>query len=92
MIISDVNNTVITNVTVGSAPALMAYDSGKGEIFVPNENSGFVSVISDSGPIPEFQPFMLLPLFMITTLLGAIILRNKRNAKVTAGRLQDDKQ
>jgi hypothetical protein len=33
--------------------------------------------------IPEFQPSMLLPLFMIITLLGAIILKRKRNAKTT---------
>jgi multisubunit Na+/H+ antiporter MnhE subunit len=33
--------------------------------------------------IPEFQPSMLLPLFMIITLLGAIMLKRKRNAKTT---------
>jgi parallel beta-helix repeat protein len=31
--------------------------------------------------VPEFQPFMLLPLFMIITLLGAMIFKRKRKAE-----------
>jgi hypothetical protein len=31
--------------------------------------------------IPEFQPYLLLPLFMIITLLAAIVLKRKRNVK-----------
>jgi YVTN family beta-propeller protein len=33
---------------VGNQPASLAYDSGKGEVFVANHNSSSVSVISDS--------------------------------------------
>ena len=91
-VISDSNNAVVATVTVGANPYGVAYDSGKGEVFVADTSDNTVSVISDSAVIPEFQPFMLLPLFMIITLLGAIILKNKRNAKVTAGRLRDNNQ
>jgi len=38
----------VTTVTVGSEPTGVAYDSGKGEIFVTNYESNTVSVISDS--------------------------------------------
>jgi parallel beta-helix repeat protein len=37
--------------------------------------------ITSTSAVPEFQPFMLLPLFMIITLLGAIVVKRKRNAK-----------
>ena len=89
--ISDSSNTVVANVTVGKGDTGVAHDFGKGEIFVANSNWSTISVISDSSTVPEFQPFMLLPLFMITTLVGTIILRNKR-AKMTAGRPQENKQ
>jgi predicted PurR-regulated permease PerM len=36
---------------------------------------------SNSSAVPEFAPFMLLPLFMIITLLGAIAFRRKRDLK-----------
>jgi YVTN family beta-propeller protein len=39
---------VVGTVTVGSDPYGLTYDSGKGEIFVTNYDSGTVSVISDS--------------------------------------------
>jgi parallel beta-helix repeat protein len=32
--------------------------------------------------VPEFLPYMILPLFMIITLLGAIIIKRKRNEKI----------
>jgi PKD repeat protein len=35
------------------------------------------ATVTVSPVIPEFQPSMLLPLFMIITLLGAIILKRK---------------
>jgi YVTN family beta-propeller protein len=47
-IISDSNNTVVANVTVGSSPYGMAYDSSKGEVFVFNEGDNTVSVINDT--------------------------------------------
>ena len=40
--------TVVATVKVGSNPRLLAYDSIKGEIFVSDQGSSSVSVISDS--------------------------------------------
>ncbi len=40
--------TTIATITVGTAPYGVAYDSGKGEIFVTNLGADSVSVISDS--------------------------------------------
>jgi hypothetical protein len=37
--------------------------------------------IESTGAVPEFQPSMLLPLFMIITLLGAMIIKRKQNAR-----------
>ena len=50
VVISDTNNTVVANITVGNTSPSegIAYDSGKGEIFVANTNDNTVSVISDS--------------------------------------------
>ena len=55
--------TVVATVPVGSLPEGVAYDSAKGEVFVANDDSATVSVISDStnavvatvpvGSIPE---------------------------------------
>ena len=44
-VISDGNNTVVATVNVGSTPQGVAYDSGKGEVFVVNSNQGTVSII-----------------------------------------------
>jgi parallel beta-helix repeat protein len=40
-----------------------------------------VQITSTSAATPELQPFMLPPLFMMITLLGAMIFKRKRNAK-----------
>jgi parallel beta-helix repeat protein len=40
-----------------------------------------VKITSTSAVTPELQPYMLLPLFMIITLLGAMILKRKRSIK-----------
>ena len=37
--------------------------------------------ITSTNAVPEFQPLILLPLFMIVTLFGAIILRKKSDGK-----------
>lgn len=47
-VISDSNNTVVANVTVGSSPYGVAYDSAKSEVFVFNEGGNTVSVINDT--------------------------------------------
>ena len=39
---------VIENISVGANPQGIAYDSGKGEVFVGNENSNNLTVISDA--------------------------------------------
>ncbi len=45
-VISDANNKVVVTIPVGSGPGGVAYDSGKGEVFVTDGNN--VSVISDA--------------------------------------------
>ncbi len=54
-VISDNSNTVIANLNLeGTNPEAIAYDSGKGEIFVSEDNpnnGGQVSVISDSNNV-----------------------------------------
>src|SRR5207245_6543864 len=47
-VISDATNTVVATIPVGSSPTGVAYDTGKGEVFVTNEGSDNVSVISDA--------------------------------------------
>jgi YVTN family beta-propeller protein len=47
-VISDRTNQAIANITVGKSPYGVAYDSGKGEVFMANHGSNSVSVISDS--------------------------------------------
>ena len=41
-------NGVVGNISVGSEPVGVAYDSEKGEVFITNSNSSSVSVISDT--------------------------------------------
>jgi YVTN family beta-propeller protein len=45
---SDTTYAVVKNVSVGSEPEGVAYDSGRGEIFVANYGSNTASVISDT--------------------------------------------
>ncbi|MCI4323944.1 MAG: PKD domain-containing protein [Thermoplasmata archaeon] len=49
-VISDLNNSVVTSITLpgGSGADGIAYDSGMGEVFVSNQYSNDVSVISDA--------------------------------------------
>jgi YVTN family beta-propeller protein len=50
-VISDSTNKIVINVSVGGDPYGLAYDSGKGQVFVVNSGvsgSGSVSIISDS--------------------------------------------
>jgi hypothetical protein len=58
---------------------------------IPSENCTYIYFtyspgtetvqIKSTSAVPEFQPFMLLPLFMIITLLGAMVVKRKRTAK-----------
>ena len=47
-VISDVSNTVVSTITVGTNPRGVAYNAGLAEIFVTNAGSNYVSGISDS--------------------------------------------
>ena len=47
-VVSDVTNTVVATINVGTQPYGVAYDSGKGEVFVANYYSNSVTVIADS--------------------------------------------
>src|SRR6478752_7224779 len=40
--------SIVTTISVGSTPFDIAYDSGKGEMFVANRGSGDISVIDDA--------------------------------------------
>jgi hypothetical protein len=68
--------------TVGNVPGYTASPSA-GSVTVNgtdvNQQITFISTI------PEFQPSMLLPLFMIMTLIGAIILKKKRRLALVHG-------
>jgi parallel beta-helix repeat protein len=65
-----VNGTVIT-------PNIILSENYTYIYFTYSPGTEIVQITSTSA-VPEFQPYMLLPLFMIITLLGAIILKSKR--------------
>src|SRR5438876_10933563 len=46
--VSYASTSVVATVAVGKGPWGVAYDSGKGEVFVANSNGNSVSVISDA--------------------------------------------
>ena len=48
VVVSDVTDTVVATVNVGTQPYGVAYDSGKGEVFVANYYSNTVTVIADT--------------------------------------------
>jgi YVTN family beta-propeller protein len=50
-VISDVTNTVVATIPVGVGPGALAYDSGRGEVFVANYNTNDVSVINDTSDL-----------------------------------------
>ena len=49
--------------------------------FTYTQNSTEIVQIANLYYLPEFQPSMLLPLFMIITLLAAVVLKKKRNVE-----------
>ncbi len=51
-VISDSTNVVVATIGVGSGPFGMAYDSGKGEVFVANRYTENVTVLSDNSDRP----------------------------------------
>jgi hypothetical protein len=52
--------------------------SGDGEKLVAGSDDGFVYCFLTTKIIPEFKSFLILPLFMIATLLAVIVCVNKR--------------
>jgi parallel beta-helix repeat protein len=67
-------------VTVNGAPVSYstATDANYTYIYFTYHHSTETVQITSISVIPEFQPSMLLPLFMIVTLIGSIILKKKR--------------
>jgi parallel beta-helix repeat protein len=78
------NNKDEWTITVGSTltPAVTVLnDTGYTYIYFTYTHSTEMVKITSTNAVPEFQPFMLLPLFMIITLIGAALLRGKRLRK-----------
>jgi hypothetical protein len=74
--------TVIVNGTQVLPPNLsITTDANYTYIYFTYHHSTETVQITSTSVIPEFQPSMLIPIFMIITLLGGIILKRKRNAK-----------
>ncbi|HML03688.1 MAG TPA: NosD domain-containing protein [Candidatus Bathyarchaeia archaeon] len=72
-------------VTVNGTPISYStlYDSNYTYVYFKYMQSTKTVQIQSTNAVPEFQPFMLLPLFMIVTLLGAIAFK-KRAKKLNA--------
>jgi parallel beta-helix repeat protein len=70
-------------VIVNGAPVSYstATDANYTYIYFTYHHSTKTVQITSTSAIPEFQPSMLLPLFMMITLIGAIIIKRKRNVK-----------
>jgi YVTN family beta-propeller protein len=51
VVISDKDNSIVANVSVGKYPVGISYDSGMKEVFVANSNSGTVSVIGSNNKV-----------------------------------------
>jgi parallel beta-helix repeat protein len=56
-------------------------DANHTYIYFTYHHSTEMVKITSTSAVPEFQPFMLLPLFMVITLLGVIFLKKKRKIK-----------
>jgi YVTN family beta-propeller protein len=65
-IISDKSNSVVANLTVGFTSGGIAYDSGKGEVFVTDTLNTTLSVISDStnAVVSSTGPVIGLPSYL----------------------------
>jgi parallel beta-helix repeat protein len=56
-------------------------DTGYTYVYFTYHDTTETVKITSINAVPEFQPFMLLPLFMITTLFGATVLKKRQNPK-----------
>jgi nitrous oxidase accessory protein NosD/predicted secreted protein len=71
-------------VTVSSEPPLylnVTSDANCTYVYFTYHHSTDLVQIQSTNAVSEFQPFVLLPLFMIITLLVAMILKRKRNVR-----------
>jgi hypothetical protein len=70
-------------VTVNGTPVSYSttIDSNYTYIYFTYHHSTETVQITSTSAVPELPPLILLPLFMIITLLGVIILKRKRNVK-----------
>jgi DNA-binding beta-propeller fold protein YncE len=92
---------VIGTITVGDFPNDVAYDSGKGEIFVADQGSSVVSVISDasgttSSPslsVPEFSnvAVILVVVVMVAVTFCAVALALKKLTRTNSDSKQTKK-
>jgi YVTN family beta-propeller protein len=58
-VVSDSNNSILTNVPVGAGPVGLAYDGATNEVFVANSGSHDVSVISAFSDTTAVRPIMV---------------------------------
>lgn len=73
------------NLTVAiSSPSITKTESHSGTI-TTNQTVAFIVTVTgtDISIVPEFPSFLVLPLFMIATLLGVIFYRRKHSPKLT---------
>lgn len=84
------NGTAVSGAT-GFKWTFTPTSSGSYKVYLNVTDSAGVIATSPScnvtvnATVPEFQPYMLLPLFLIITLLGAIILKKKRDTRASSG-------
>ena len=84
-VVADSNNTVIANLPLQKQPQGIAFDSGKGELFVTYSESNKVSVISDgikeyadpSFPLPKVGIVGLILVVAVAVTLFAVAFREK---------------
>jgi hypothetical protein len=69
--IVSVNKSTVARTVIPSENCTYIY-------FTYSPSTEMVQITSTSAVTPELQPYMLLPLLMIITLLGAMILKRKR--------------
>ncbi len=82
---------VTATIPVGTNPEGVAYDSGKGEIFVANSDSNSISVLSDSSntstsqssTLPELSGAVLILVIVavVVVILCAVALAVKKSAR-----------
>jgi len=66
-VISDNTNAVIANVALEKQPQGIAYDSGRGKMFVTYSESNRISVLSDSSETSD-SPSLTVPFAAVSTL------------------------